>query len=69
MTIILATIDASPAAQPVLQSASTLAATLGLHVVALHVPRDGAEPAHLLAAARPSPSAKPSPRWPPTVSS
>jgi nucleotide-binding universal stress UspA family protein len=49
MTSILAAIDASPAAQPVLQSASNLATTLGLGVIALHVLRDGAEPAHLLA--------------------
>jgi nucleotide-binding universal stress UspA family protein len=49
MTIILAAIDSSPAAQPVLQSAATLAATLGVPVVALHIAHDGSEPARLLA--------------------
>jgi nucleotide-binding universal stress UspA family protein len=49
MTSILAAIDTSPAAGPVLQSATTLAATLGVDAIALHALHGSPEPAHLLA--------------------
>ena len=49
MTTILAAIDASAAARPVLDAAVVLGRRLRLPVVALHVRQDGVEPERLLA--------------------
>jgi nucleotide-binding universal stress UspA family protein len=48
VTTILAAVDASAAAQPVLDTATTLGRTLRMPVVALHVRQDGAEVERLL---------------------
>jgi nucleotide-binding universal stress UspA family protein len=50
MSTILAAIDASAAARPVLHTAVVLGRRLRLPVVALHVCQDGVEPERLLAA-------------------
>jgi hypothetical protein len=50
MSTSLATIDASAAARPVLDTAVVLGRRLRLPVVALHVRQDGVEPERRLAA-------------------
>jgi nucleotide-binding universal stress UspA family protein len=49
MSVILAAIDASAAARPVLERAATLGRALRLPMIALHVRHDGDDAAQLLA--------------------